>query len=115
MYTKGKLEAIGSRKAKFKDAFFVRIAETRDSFIFKAYGHTGEDSKANATELVRRWNAFPELIEACRLGIHIISEQHQSLQTIINNIAEITGNKPVIVLQPPDILQAVIEAAESEV
>jgi len=57
-----------------------------------------------------------KLIEACRLGILIISEQHQSLQTIINNIAETAGIKPIIVPQPPiDILQAAIEAAESEV
>ncbi|KKM25932.1 hypothetical protein LCGC14_1589950 [marine sediment metagenome] len=57
-HTKGKLQAIGSTKAKFKDAYFIRLEDTENSFIAKTYGHTGFPAEANAKELVRRWNAF---------------------------------------------------------
>ena len=59
-YTKGEFQAIGSSKAKFKDAYFIRLKDTEDSFIAKTYGHTGFPAEANAKELVRRWNAFEE-------------------------------------------------------
>ena len=59
-YTKGKLQAIGSTKAKFNDAYFIRLENKKDSFIALTYGHTGFPAKSNATELVRRWKAFEE-------------------------------------------------------
>ena len=111
MHTKGKLEAIGSQKAKFKDAFFVRIAGTRDGFVFKAYGHTGEDSKANATELVRRWNAFPELLEAYDVALITLKDirGRHTKSSFHNNRVESDANDAI------NILQAAIKAVESEV
>jgi len=74
MYTKGKLDAISSQKTKFKDAYFVRVAGRHNSFVFKAYGHNGEDSKANAEELVRRWNNFHELLAKCKDLIKLLNQ-----------------------------------------
>lgn len=73
-----------------------------------------QESEAKAKELVRRWNSFEGLLAACELGVEVMNEQKQALQTICDGIAKKAGLETPVIPQPPtDILEAAIKEANT--
>ena len=92
---------------------FAEPTSQNQSRFFADMGlRTDPERMANARELVKRWNAFPELLDACNVALITLKDvhsRHARHKSFHSNRVESDSNDAI------EILTAAIKAAESEV